>query len=159
MAIPSSITEFLAGRGTAYTVLTHPTAFTAQEEAAVTHVPGRLWAKSVVCFADEKPVLAVLPAPFAVDFDRLQKLTGAGTLRLATEDEIGPLYPDCERGAMPPLGPLYGQRVFVDKSLASDPEIVFNAGTHVEAIRMRYQDFADLVKPTVGEFVKPLGQA
>lgn len=159
MAIPSTITEFLERRGTAYTVVTHPTAFTAQEEAAVTHVPGRLWAKTVVCFADEKPVLAVLPAPFSVDFDRLRKLTGESALRLAAEEEMEPLYPDCERGAMPPLGPLYGQRVFVDKSLTSDPEILFNAGSHVEAIRMRYQDFADLVKPVVGEFAKAPGRA
>jgi Ala-tRNA(Pro) deacylase len=152
MAIPSSIKQYLASKGTAYTVVTHPTAFTAQEEAAVAHVPGREWAKVVVCLADEKPILAVLPAPSSVDFNRLKDLVRARAIRLATEDELGPLYPDCERGSMPPFGPLYGQRVFVDRALTRDPVIVFNAGTHVEAIRMTYEDFAKVAEPVVGDF-------
>lgn len=152
MAIPESIERFLKDSGAAYSKLTHPTAYTAQEEAAVTHVPGREWAKTVVCFAGEEPILAVLPALLSVDLERLQDLTGAGSLRLAREDEFKALYPECETGAMPPLGPLYRQRVFVEESLASDPEIVFNAGTHVDAIRMRYNAFASVVKPVVGKF-------
>ena len=155
MAVPRSIQQFLESSGTTYNVLTHPTAYTAQEEAAVSHVPGHEWAKTVVCFADDEPILAVLPAPLNVDLDRLRAVTGARDLRLADEDEFSRLYPDCERGAMPPLGPLYKQRVFVDKALTADPEIVFNGGTHADAIRMRYEDFAALVKPTVGEFGRP----
>lgn len=155
MTVPESIERFLREHGAAYTTLRHPAAYTAQEGAAVAHVPGREWAKAVVCFADEKPVLAVVPAHFAVDLDRLRPLTGARSLRLAREDEFAPLYPECEAGAMPPLGPLYGQRVFVDKSLTADPEIVFNGGTHMDAIRMRYEDFAALVRPEVAEFGKP----
>ena len=73
-------------------------------------------------------------------------------VRLATENEIATLYPACEAGAMPPFGPLYGQRVFVDTTLVAEPEIVFNAGTHTDAIRMHYDDFADLAKPVVGAF-------
>ena len=152
MAIPASITEFLKSSGTAYSTLTHPTAYTAQEEAAVTHVPGQQWAKTVVCFADGQPILAVLPAHFSVDLERLRALARGRTIRLAQEDEFRSLYPECETGAMPPLGPLYKQRVYVEKSLTSDPEIVFNGGTHVDAIRMRYADFATLVQPIVGEF-------
>ncbi len=152
MAIPAPIQRFLEENGARYSVLTHPSAYTAQEEAAVTHIPGREWAKTVVCFADDEPVMAVLPADTSVDLDRLRELTGAAKLRLAQEDEFAPLYPECERGAMPPLGALYRQRVFVDESLTSDPEIVFNGGTHVDAIRMRYEDFAALVRPVVGKF-------
>ena len=102
--------------------------------------------------ADGQPVLAVLPAHFSVDVERLRALVGAAALRLANESELTPLYPDCELGAMPPLGPLYGQRVFADKSLAQDPEIVFNAGTHTDAIRMAFDDFVRLVNPVIGEF-------
>lgn len=80
---------------------------------------------------------------------------GARSLRLATEAELTPLYRDCEVGAMPPLGPLFGQRVVVDKSLTLDPEIAFNAGSHSEAIRMRYGDFEELVKPSVADFGVP----
>jgi Ala-tRNA(Pro) deacylase len=152
MSIPASIEKFLNERGVPYQILTHRKAYTAQEEAAVAHVPGREWAKTVVCFADGAPILAVLPALCNVDTERLQRLAGAAKVRLATEKELAPLYQDCEPGAMPPFGCLYGQRVFVDRVLAADPEIVFNAGTHVDAIRMRYEDFARLTTPVVGDF-------
>jgi Ala-tRNA(Pro) deacylase len=150
--IPASIEKFLAERGIPFQILTHRKAFTAQEEAAVAHIPGREWAKTVVCFADEVPILAVLPALFNVDPARLKQLSGAHDVRLATEKELAPLYRDCEPGAMPPFGDLYGQQVYVDRALAADPEIVFNAGTHIDAIKMRYIDFAKVSHPTVGEF-------
>lgn len=150
--IAASINEFLKSHRVPFATLTHRTAFTAQEGAAVTHVPGKEWAKTVVCIADGQPVLAVLPAHYTVDVERLRALAGAAVLRLANETELAPLYPDCEVGAMPPLGPLYGQRVFVDKSLVQDPEIVFNAGTHTDAIRMGFDDFVRLVNPVIGEF-------
>lgn len=150
MSIPSPIAEFLKGRP--YTVVTHRTAFTAQEEAAASHVRGREWAKTVVCFADEVPILAVVPAHYHVDLDELRRLAGSATIRLAMERELPALYPDCETGAVPPFGPLYGQRIFVDCSIAGDPEVVFHAGTHVDAIRMKYSDLAALSSPVVGEF-------
>jgi Ala-tRNA(Pro) deacylase len=159
MAIPTSIQDFLKTRGVPFSTLTHRTAFTAQEEAAVTHVRGREWAKTVVCIADGNPILAVLPAHFSVDLDRLRPLAGATTIRLAQESEIVRLYPDCEAGAMPPFGPLYGHRVFVDSSLAADPEVVFNAGTHTDAIRVRYQDLVKVVGPVVGDFGRAPGRA
>ncbi len=148
--IPSSIANFL--RSKPHTVLTHRTAFTAQEEAAATHVPGINWAKTVVCFADGQPVLAVLPAHYRVDVTRLGRLAGAADVRLAEEAEIKALYPDCEPGAMPPLGPLFGQRVFIDVTIASDTEVVFHAGTHPDAVRRRYSDLEALTRPTIGEF-------
>jgi Ala-tRNA(Pro) deacylase len=154
MAIPESIQSFLDRNGAAYSVLQHPAAFTAQREAALAHVPGRVWAKTVVCLADDEPIQAVLPASLSINQAQLRVLTGARSLRLAEESEFEPLYPGCERGAMPPFGPLYGQRVFVERGLVDDPEIVFNAGTHVDAIRMRYDDFASLVQPVVGEFAQ-----
>lgn len=150
MAIPTPIADFLKDRP--YTALSHRTAFTAQEEAAVTHVPGRFWAKTVVCFVDEKPVLVVLPAHYRVDLERLRMLAGANSARLASEPEIAGLYPGCETGAVPPLGPLFGQPVYVDRSIATDPEVAFHAGTHTDAVRMRYEDLAALAHPIVGEF-------
>lgn len=152
MAIPSSITTYLKHHGVRYAVLQHPLAFTAQEEAAVAHIPGREWAKAVICMADGQPVFAVLPATRQVDLERLRAALQAKSVRLAQEAEIQPLYSDCEVGAMPPFGPLYGHRVVVDRSLTSDPEIAFNAGSHREAIRMRYLDFENLVKPTIADF-------
>jgi Ala-tRNA(Pro) deacylase len=150
--IPASIEQFLTTHQVPYTPLPHVRAITAQEEAAVTHTPGRAWAKTVICVADNAPIQAVVPADRVVDPVRLRELVGARSLRIAEEDEFTPLYPDCDAGAMPPFGTLYGQPVFVDQALCADPEIVFNAGTHTDAIRMRYADFDRLVHPVVGAF-------
>ena len=96
--------------------------------------------------------MAVLPASWNVDLHRLRTVFATHRVRLATEDEIIGLFPDCELGAMPPFGNLYGLPVYVDQSLTEDEEIVFQAGTHSEAIRMRYWDFASLTFPVVEEF-------
>lgn len=154
MAVTASVQEFLRRANVAYTVVPHVPAYTAQEEAAVTHVPGRDWAKAVICFADGEPIQAVVPADLVVNLDRLAVLAGANSIRLAREDELDWLFPDCERGAMPPLGPLYRQAVFVDESLAAVEEILFNGGTHGDAVAMRYRDFALIAKPIVGRFAQ-----
>jgi Ala-tRNA(Pro) deacylase len=152
MAIPTSVAEFLDRYQARYSLVPHPIAYTAQEEAAAAHVPGREWAKAVVFIADDRPVLAVLPAPSRVDLKRLKEAAHAHSLRVAREDEFKALYTDCEVGAMPPFGPLYRQHVFVDQSLTRRGEIAFNAGSHREAIRMPYLEFERLVRPTVAAF-------
>lgn len=152
MATPLAIQEFLRLANIGYYTFQHAPAFTAMEEAAITHTPGRDWAKVVTCFAGEEPVQAVVPATSSVDLERLRELAGVRTIRLAHEEELQWLYPDCERGAMPPFGPLYKQRVFVDRALSHEFEIVFNGGTHTDAIRMRYSDFLDIARPLVGSF-------
>jgi Ala-tRNA(Pro) deacylase len=154
MAISPSVERFLKSNGVDYRVVQHPLAFTAQEDAALAHVPGREWAKTVVCLADGEPIQAVLPAHLAIDVERLRALAGVHSLRLAEESEFETLYPGCARGAMPPLGPLFGQRVFVDVLLTADTEITFNAGTHTDAIRMRYDAFAELAHPVIGDFAQ-----
>jgi Ala-tRNA(Pro) deacylase len=147
MAIPESIRKFVETRGVGFTPIHHRLAYTAQEEAAAAHVPGREWAKTVVCIADGKPVLVLLPAHDRLDLGALREASGARHVRLAEEKEFSACYPDCETGAMAPFGPLYGQTVYVDEALTTDPEITFHAGTHVDAIRMKYADFANLVHP------------
>ena len=158
MAIAASIHGFLKRERVPYTVFMHRPAYTAQEEAEVAHIQGRHWAKIVVCFADSEAIQAVLPADLMVDLERLGALAQAHTVRLAEETELAGLYPECEPGAMPPFGPMYGQRVFVDASMVGDPEMVFNAGTHTDAVCMHYNDFAEIVRPTVGTFARPLQQ-
>jgi Ala-tRNA(Pro) deacylase len=156
MASASLIHEFLRDARVPYTVVPHPLAFTAQEEAAVVHVPGQNWAKVVVCFIDGSPVEAVLPATLSVNLERLLELSGGRQIRLAEENELQQLFPECDRGAMPPFGPLYGQLVYVDVALAAERDIAFNAGTHTEAIAMRWSDFAKTVRPIAGAFAEPL---
>jgi len=154
MAATFLIHDFLQEAHVPYTVLPHRPAFTAEEEAAAAHVPGREWAKVVVCFVDGEPVEAVVPAPTVVNLQRLLELAGGSDIRVAEEDELRGLFPGCEPGAMPPLGPVYSQTVYVDVSLAAEPEIVFNAGTHVDAIAIRWCDFARIVRPIVGRFAE-----
>lgn len=154
MSATAAIHEFLREAHVPYTVVPHPPAFSAQGEAAATHVPGRDWAKVVVCFVDGEPIEAVIPAPLMVNLDRLLELTGGRAIRLAEEDELRRLFPGCDSGAMSPLGPLYGQTVFADVSLAAESEIVFSAGTHVDAIVMRWPDFSRTVRPVVGRFAE-----
>jgi Ala-tRNA(Pro) deacylase len=137
-----------------YTVLPHTRAFTARAEAAVMAVSPRNWAKVVVVFADGEPIQAVVPADCEVDFERLAEVIGVLQVRMATEDELDWLYPDCEAGAMPPFGPLFRQLVFIDERLTEDDEIVFNAGTFDDAVAMRYEDFAALTHPRVGRFAQ-----
>ena len=139
-----------------YTTFRHPPAFTAQREAAVSHVPGRSWAKIVACFADDELVLAVVPAPYMVELEELRQLSGARSMRLAREHEFAGLDPECEPGAIPPFGTRCSLRVFVDRSLVGEMEMVINAGTHTDAIRMHYGDFAVLTRPIVGTFGHPV---
>ncbi len=152
MAVTQLVQEFLRQSNVGYSVFPHLPAYSAQEEAAVTHISGRDWAKPVVFFADGEPIQAVVPADLVVDVDQLLALTGAERIRLATEEELAELYPDCEPGAMPPLGPLYNQPVFVDIALAAEPQVVFNGGTHGDAVCMRYDDYAAIARPVVGSF-------
>jgi Ala-tRNA(Pro) deacylase len=150
----STLHDFLRDAHVPYAVVPHRPAFTAQQEAAATHIPARDWAKVVVCFIDGEPVEAVIPATTFVNLDRLLELADGGTIRVADEDELQHLFPDCELGAMPPFGPLYGQTVYVDAALAMEPEIVFNGGTHRQAIAMTWSDFVKMVNPIVGSFAE-----
>jgi Ala-tRNA(Pro) deacylase len=150
--IPTAISNYLDQHHARYSLIAHPTAYTAQEEAAAAHISGSEWAKTVVVFADDEPILAVLPAQYSVDLPRLKESAHAKSMRLAKENEFASLYRDCELGAMPPLGPLFHQRVFVDKHLTSDPEVAFSAGSHHYAVRMPYREFERLVLPTIADF-------
>jgi Ala-tRNA(Pro) deacylase len=130
--------------------------FHTQEEAVATHVPGREWAKAVVCIVDNQPTIVVLPADHLVDLDRFREACGARSLRLAREAEFRPLYSTASWERCRRSGRSTSSRWWSTKSLTLDPEILFNAGSHREAIRMRYRDFEELVKPTVADFGMPI---
>ena len=152
---PHSLDEFLKNAHVPYTAFQHAAAFSAQRVAALSHVPGRSWAKTVICFASDEPIAAVIPAHLHVDFERLCLLASVPTLRLACERELGELCPDYELGAVSPFTSQWRLRVFVDRSFVGEPEMVFSAGTHTDAIRLHYGDFADLIHPVVGAIARP----
>ena len=146
--------EFLDKNGVRYVSISHSPAFTAQEIAASAHISGRDVAKTVMVKLDDKMAMAVLRADRDVDFDRLQEAAGVRNVELASEDEFGGLFPSCEVGAMPPFGNLYGMDVYVDRALAEDDEIAFNAGSHNELVKLAYKDFERLVDAVAADFAK-----
>ena len=141
--------EFLDQHGVRYVIISHSTAYTAQEIAASAHVKGKELAKTVMVKLDGKLAMAVVPASQKVDFDLLQDVTGAHQVELASEAEFRSVFPECEVGAMPPFGNLYGMDVYVAESLADDEDIAFNAGSHTELIRLSFRDFERLVRPKI----------
>ncbi|MGH8020213.1 MAG: aminoacyl-tRNA deacylase [Opitutaceae bacterium] len=142
-----NLRQYLDREKISYSIVSHAPAFSAQKIAALAHVPGRQMAKTVMVKLDGQLAMAVMPADLAVDLEHLGEVTGASRVDLASEWEFKDRFPDCEAGAMPPFGNLYGMPVFVADALAEDEFIVFNACNHHEMIRMRYADFARLVQP------------
>lgn len=145
------VREFLDSHNVRYATITHSKAYTAQEIAGSAHIPGKEIAKTVMVMIDDRMAMAVLPASTRLDLEQLKDIAGAKRVELASEREFRDLFPECEVGAMPPFGNLYGMTVWVDAALAEDEQIAFNAGSHTELIRMAYRDFAKLVAPTVAE--------
>ncbi|MGH8480518.1 MAG: aminoacyl-tRNA deacylase [Gammaproteobacteria bacterium] len=144
--------EFLDSQRVKYVSIVHSRAYTAQEIAASAHVPGRELAKAVMVNVDGRIAMAVLPASYQIDFERLRAAIGAGTVELASETEFQDRFPECELGAMPPFGNLYAMRVYAARRLSEDREIAFNAGSHTELLKLAYTDFERLVSPEVVDF-------
>ena len=138
---------FLDSSGATAHFHSHPPAYTAQEMAASEHVSGHAVAKVVMAVADGRMVMLVLPASLRVDVGRVRDSLGAHEVRLATEDEFSDVFPDCEVGAMPPFGHLYGVEVYADPELASAPAMLFEAGNHRECGVMSFMEFQRLEHP------------
>lgn len=152
MTCRERLEKLFSEQGVKFTLTSHPEVYTAQEIAAVEHVSGYTVAKTVAVAADGKLALIVLPAPHRVALDKVKRALGAKEVRLAREEEFGRVFPDCEVGAMPPFGSLYGVPVYVDRALAQDPQIVFRAGSHRETMTVAYADFERLERPQGGDF-------
>jgi Ala-tRNA(Pro) deacylase len=144
--------EFLDKEKIKYVSIVHSPAYTAQEVAASAHITGRELAKTVIVQLDGEMAMAVLPANRKIILQDLREVTGADQVKFVAEEDFKKKFPDCETGAMPPFGNLYGMAVYAAASLASTAEIAFNAGSHTEVIKLAYSDFERLVKPTVVSF-------
>jgi Ala-tRNA(Pro) deacylase len=144
--------DFLDEHQVKYVVISHSRAFTTQEIAAATHIPGKELAKTVIVDIDGKTAMAVLPGSQNVDLALLRDALGAERVTLAKEAAFKDRFPECDVGAMPPFGNLYGMPVYVADSLTEDEEIAFNAGSHTQLVKMAYRDFERLVQPEVMRF-------
>ena len=147
--------EYLDKNKIKYVAIKHSLAFTAQEIAASAHIKGTDMAKTVLIKIDGKMAMFVLPASYKVNFDQLQETLGTTNIRLANEVEFKDKFSDCDVGAMPPFGNLYGLDVYAADILAKDEQIAFNACSHTELIQLAYKDFEKLVKPRLIKFSYP----
>ncbi len=148
----TKLTNLLNEEHIDYISIPHSIAFTAQEAAASAHIPGIEFAKTVIVKIDSKLAMVILPASYRINLELLKQETAASKVELASEEEFKDLFPECETGAMPPFGNLYGLDVYVEESLLEDAEIAFNAGSHTELIQIAYADFERLVRPNIGKF-------
>lgn len=151
--------EYLDSRKVKYVTVSHSVAYTAQEIASLAHIPGKELAKTVIVRIEGDFAMAVVPASLHVDLAALQAAAGASSIVLASEWEFRDRFPDCEPGAMPPFGNLYGMDVFVDETLSWDRDIAFNAGTHRELLKLSYEDFARLTRPKVASIARHAAHA
>lgn len=154
MAKIADLEKYLNDNKIQFQVIAHDPAFTAHDVARATHVPDSELAKAIIVRADGGFWMAVLRADQIIDQNLLRKALGAKELHFAHEEDLSFLFPDCQTGAMPPFGNLYGVPVVVDTALSADAEIVFNACTHTRAIRMKYADYERLVRPRVAVFAQ-----
>ena len=150
------IKEFLDCQGARYAVITHSPAFTAQEVAASAHVPGKDMVKVVVVLIDERLALAAVPATSELDTDRLRTAAGAREVSIASEWEFDSRFPGCELGAMPPIGPLFGLETFMERALAKEAWIAFNAGTHRDVIAMPFSEYRRVSHPKLVHIARAL---
>jgi Ala-tRNA(Pro) deacylase len=141
--------EFLDSQRIKYVVISHSPAYTAMEVAQSAHIPGKDLAKVVIVVLDGRACMAVMPATRKLDLERVRQTTESSEARLATEEELRKLFPECETGAMPPFGNLYDMEVYVAPQLAEEVEIGFNAGSHTEVVKLRYADYERLARPKV----------
>jgi Ala-tRNA(Pro) deacylase len=158
MGIPTRLIDFLEQSKVRYEILHHPEAFTSHELAAIEHVKGKDRAKVVMVKAGAEIIMAVLPTDRRLDLEKLGEITG-GIAAMAAEAEFKPLFPDCAIGTMPPFGHLYGVATYVDRSVAEADRLVFEAGTHSDAIKMRYADYERLANATRVDFAVKLHPA
>jgi len=154
MAKMSDLLKYLNLTGVQYQVISHVPAYSAHSVALAAHIPDCELAKTLLLRADEQYWMAVLPADYHLDQKLVKHALEAKHVSLATEEELSVFFPDCEVGAMPPFGKLYALPVVVDKSLAADEHIVFNACTHSQAVKMKYADYERLVRPITAEIAE-----
>ena len=148
MGIPKQLIDCLDQNKVQYEILHHSEAVTAQRIAQAEHIKGRHQAKVVILKSGDQHLMVVLPADHHIDPEKIEKAIGK-PVSISRENEFKSLFPDSAVGAMPPLGNLYGLPTYVDKHLAEQDYIVFEAGTHTEAIKMSYSDYEKIVKPKV----------
>jgi Ala-tRNA(Pro) deacylase len=151
-----NLPNYLDERGVRYRLSRHPEAYTSQELAQAEHVSGRCVIKPVIVRADNQFVMCALPASYKVDLDELRTQLRCDDIALADERSLAELFPDCEIGAEPPIGRLWGMPTLMDESLAKDDMVTFQAGTHCDAVTMSLAEYRRVAQPEIAHFGRPM---
>lgn len=151
--IPEPIQHYLQNQHVPFLRHWHPRAVTAQELAQALHVTGYRVVKSVIVQADQQQWICLIPATETLDLEKVRKALGTREARLATEDEFADRFPECELGAEPPFGKLYGLPVLMDESLSVAEDLLLRAGSHEEALEVSVEDFSGLESPRMADLV------
>jgi Ala-tRNA(Pro) deacylase len=146
---------YLDQLGVHYSVSRHPSVYSAQALAEIEHVSGRQVIKPVVLKADGRFVLCALPASYRLDMAKMRDLLHAHVIALVPEATLRELFPDCELGAEPPIGRLYGLETYVDTAIIADERVIFQAGTHQDSVTMRLADYRRITQPHIAQFSYP----
>jgi Ala-tRNA(Pro) deacylase len=151
-----NLQSFLDAKNARYRLLHHQPAYTAQDLAAMEHIPGRQVVKPVVVRADGRFVLCALPASYRVDLNELRRQLDAMEVHLADETSLRTLFPDCELGAEPPIGRMFGMATLMDESLVADDCVTFQAGNHSDAVTMTLAEYRRVTQPEMAHFARPM---
>lgn len=150
-----NLQSILDDMGINYRVSHHPTAYSSQMLAEAEHVPGMKVIKPVVVQADGEFVMCALPACYRIDLGELKDQLQATDVKLVDEPRLSELFPDCQLGAEPPIGRLYGMTTLMDESLVGDDRVTFQAGTHEDAVTMSLMEYRRLAQPEIAHFGRP----
>jgi Ala-tRNA(Pro) deacylase len=151
-----NLQSFLDEMGAHYHLLHHQPAYTAQDLAMMEHIPGRQVIKPVVVRADGQFLMCALPACFRVDLNELRRQIDAREVQVADEATLRQLFPECELGAEPPIGRMFGMSTLMDESLVADDRVTFQAGTHSDAVTMSLAEYRRVAQPEMAHFARPL---
>jgi len=151
MGCRERLERLFSDNGIPFSVFKHAEAYSAQRVAGLLHIPGEQLAKVVMAWADERLVMLVLPAPYRVDLAKAQRALKASSVRVAREEEFSATFPDCDVGAMPPFGNLYGIPVYVDRALTVQTTVAFPSGSHREIMQIAYADLERTAQATVAD--------
>jgi Ala-tRNA(Pro) deacylase len=144
MSLANRVRWYLDHHGIDYEVVHHELAETSLEAGLKAHVPPGRVAKGVLLEDVHGYVLAILPAACRLQFDAIEDVLDR-RLELATEPEIGEVFPDCAHGAVPATGRAYNVPMLVDESLLRLPDLYFEGGDHEDFVHVEHDAFEQLV--------------
>ncbi len=138
------VAAYLGNAQVDYETVGHPAEPTSSEIAQSAHIPGNQLVKAVLLKDEKGHLLAVLPSTHHIDFGAIKSLIHR-SLDVASENELKSYFPDCDLGAVPPIGAAYTLDTIADKSLQDEEVLYFEAGDESQLIKVDKATFVTLM--------------